>query len=333
MQSRLLALFAPFVAIWPAVAQDTTPHFKVADACSALNRKILDLVANGRLAESDAALSEALLGREEGDQKPSCLWLILHNRAAIIALSGRLAEAEVLTEQSLSIMDGLFSTGDPARLPPLYVLWSVQSQQEKWGRARQTFRKMQLLRLDSPRDQATFYGAAAAQLQVEGKIREAETQFLKAIDAWNRLGSGETCYVATLLTDLGKLQLLEGRYAEAGQSLHRALTIVQSARDAVPMDWINVFFMQAALYARQGKWQAAAEKQGAALALADRDARLDPPRRKLMMANFAYILRKARRAKEAKSIEALAAAIQGSASTMGLVDVTELVDHAKTRRK
>ena len=333
MQSGLLALFAPLVALWPAVAQDTAPRFKVDGACSELNQKIVDLVANGRLAESEAALSEALLGREEGHQKPPCLWLILHNRANIFALSGRFAEAEVLTEQALSIMDGLFSTGDPARLRPLQLLWSVQSQQEKVARARQTFSKMQLLRLDSPRDQATLYGAAAAQLQVEGKIREAETQFLKAIDAWNRLGSGETCYVATLLADLGKLQLFEGRYAEAGQSLHRALTIVQSARDAVPMDLINVFFLQAALYARQGKWQAAAEKQGAAMALADRETRSDPPRRKLMMANFAYILRKAHRAKEARSIEALAAAIQGPVSTMGVVDVTELVDSAKTRRK
>ena len=100
---------------------------------------------------------------------------------------------------------------------------------------------MQLLRLDSPRDQAIFYGAAAAQLQAEGKLREAETQYLKAIDTWNGLGSGGTAYVATLLADLGKLQFFEGRYAEAGQSLHRALAIVQSARDAVPMDLIRAF--------------------------------------------------------------------------------------------
>ena len=94
MQSGLLALFAPLVALWPAVAQDTPPRFKDDGACTALNQRVVDLVANGRLADSEAALSEALAGREEGDQKPSCLWLILHNRANIIALSGRLAEAE-----------------------------------------------------------------------------------------------------------------------------------------------------------------------------------------------------------------------------------------------
>ena len=332
MRSKLFALFVPVVAIWPAVAHDAGPGLKMDAACLALNQTVTDLVAKGRLADAEAVLSGVLPGPKEGTPEPYCLWLIHYHRATVIGLSGRISEAEALAERSLKIMDGLCSPGDPARLGPLHLLWSAQQQQEKMGRARQTFRKMQLLRLEAPRDQAAFHGAAASQLHAEGKLKEAETQYLKAIDAWRELGSGETT-IAALLVDLGKLQMSQGRYPEAGTALDRALTIVQSVKEAVPMDLINVVRTRGVLFARQGKWQAAAEDYGPAMAMVDRDTRLDPGQRKLMMDTFAYILRKAHRTKEARSIEALALAMQAPASTTGIVDVSELANSAKTRKK
>ena len=230
-------------------------------------------------------------------------------------------------------MDTFFAPDDAARLRPLHLLWSVQLQQEKRGSARQTFRILQSLRLHSTQDQGYLSSAAAAQLEVEGHPQEAEAQYSRAVAAWSESGRGETTDVATLLVALGKLQTSQGRYLEAGKSLNRALAIVQSASDAVAMDFVNVLVNRATLYARQGKWQAAAEDQGSAMSMADRDARLDPSQRKVMLANFAHILRRAHRAPEARSMEARARAIHTPESANAVVDLSELVYSVNARGK
>ena len=99
------------------------------------------------------------------------------------------------------------------------------------------------------------------------------------------------------------------------------------------MDLINLLRIRATLYAREGKWQAAAEDQGSAMSMADRDARLDPGQRKLMLVNFAHILRRAHRAPEARSMEARARAIHTPESTNAVVDFSEMVDNVKARGK
>jgi len=163
---------------------------------------------------------------------------------------------------------------------------------------------MQSLRLDGPQDHARLYSAAAAQLHAEGQLKEAEAGYHRALAAWSEAGRGDTTDVSALLVELGTLQIEQGRFPEAGKWLDRALTSVQSAQDAVPMDLIHVLRIRAILNARQGKWQAAAEDQSSAMSISDRDARLDPAGQKLMLDSFAFILRKAHRSKGARLIEA-----------------------------
>ena len=201
MRSRLLAVYTPLVGIWQLAAQDPGTHFTPGAACMELHQKLLDKVAIGQLSDAEEALSRALASNE-GGHEPSCLWMTLHNMAHVIGLSGRLAEAEVLEQRSLRIMDRLFSPDDPLRLRPLHLLWSVQVQQEERGKARQTFRAMRSLRLDKPEHQAVFHGAAAAQLQVEGHRKEAEAEYSRALAAWRDLGRGESTDVAALLVEL-----------------------------------------------------------------------------------------------------------------------------------
>ena len=330
MRSTLLASCLCALAICHVAAQNPGPRFTPSAACLELHQKIVDKVTNGQLADAEAALAEALTSKD--DREPPCLWLTLYNMANAIALSGRFAEAEVLAERSLSIMDRFYSHDDPARFRPLHMLWAVQLQQGKRGKARQTFRTMQSIRLDGPQDQARLYSASAAQRQAEGQPREAEMEYSKALAAWSELGRAETADVAALWVELGTLQLSQGQYLEAGKALDRALTIVQSAKDAVPLDLINVLVSRSTLYARQGKWQSASEDLGAAISLADRDARLDFAQRKLMLTNLAYILRRAHRAKEARSFEARTKAIHGPEST-NIVDVSELAGQGMHRRK
>ena len=95
------------------------------------------------------------------------------------------------------------------------------------------------------------------------------------------------------------------------------------------MDRVNILGVRADLHSRQGKWQEAEEDIRSAISIVDRETRLDPDTLRRLLVNYGYILRKANRRKEARSIEARAAAIHAPALTEAIVDVTELVSKGK----
>ena len=325
MRVRLLFIvYASAVGIWRAAAQDLDPSGRLSAACIEFNQRIVDKLESGQLAEAEAAFSDTTIGNESNFGQ-SCAWLTLSNRARVIYMSGRFIEAELLAQQSLRIVDKLYSPNDPIRVHPLQLLWSVQLQQGKLGKARQTIQSMRTLPLDKPLDRAMLHGATAAQLQAEGRYKEAEPEYLRALAATDEVGRRETPGAATLLVGLATSQLVQDRYLDADRTLDRALAIVNSAQDTIPMDRVKFLGVRAALYARQGKWQAAGEDLRSAISLADRDTRLDPAELKTLLLNYVYVLRKTHRKKEARSVEARAAAIHGPALRNAIVDVTELV--------
>ena len=325
MRIQLFTIYASAVGIWHAAAQDSRPHQMPSAACMEFNQRIVDKLASGQLAEAEAALSEPGTRNESA----LCIWMTLHNRANMIALSGRLIEAEVLGEQSLRILDKLVSPNDPIRFRPLQLLWSVQMLQGKLGKARQTFQSMRTLRLDMPQDRAMFYGASASQLHGEGRYKEAEQEYFQALAACKEAGRGESAEMATLLVGLGTMQSVQERYSDAVKTLDRAFAIVNSAKDTIPMDLVNILSVRAVLHARLGRWQSAEEDLKSAISIADRDTRLDTDSLKRLLVNYAYVLRKIRRSKEARSIEARAEALQTPGWKNSIVDVSELVDKKK----
>jgi tetratricopeptide (TPR) repeat protein len=165
---------------------------------------------------------------------------------------------------------------------------------------------------------------AAALLHVEGRYNESEAEYLKALGAWEEAGRGETTDVAAVLDGLALLYTAHGRYREAGRTLDRALAIVTSAKDALPTDRIRLFTSRAGLHVRQGEWREAEADLGSAISTADRDTRLDPALLKALLANYAHVLRKNHRGREARTIEARAAALQTHGLTDGVVDASEL---------
>ncbi|MGI9071086.1 MAG: hypothetical protein ACR2JB_07140 [Bryobacteraceae bacterium] len=61
----------------------------------------------------------------------------------------------------------------------------------------------------------------------------------------------------------------------------------------------------------------------------DREAHVDPAAVATLLANYAVALRKNHRKREARSIEARAAALRGNPAANALVDVTELLAESK----
>jgi hypothetical protein len=136
-----------------------------------------------------------------------------------------------------------------------------------------------------------------------------------------------------LLSGLGTLYILQARYPDASKTLDRALAIVTSARNAVPLDQIAVLNVRATLHAQQEDWRAAAEDLRSAVSLADHDTQLNPADLKLLLVNFGHVLHKAHQGKEARSIEARAAALHAPQMANALVDTSELSGKRITRKK
>jgi tetratricopeptide (TPR) repeat protein len=315
-----------------AVAQDVSQHWAPSGACIEFNQAVLNQLSSGRLEDAETTISGALAGRANGFDQ-SCAGLALYEMAIVLARSGRLAEAEVFAERSLKILEKMYPPDDLVLLRPLQILSSVQFEQRKTTKAREAFQRMQSIRAESPADRALVHGTAAALLQAGGRYNEAESEYLRALVAWEESGRAETADAAAVLDGLGALYILDGRYREAGRTLDRALAIVTSAKDAVPTDRIKLLNTRAVLHARQGDWREAEEDLRSAISTADRDTRLDPVELKSLLANYAQVLRKDHRGREARFIEARATALQAHGLTDATVDASELLAKPRTPKR
>jgi uncharacterized protein HemY len=98
----------------------------------------------------------------------------------------------------------------------------------------------------------------------------------------------------------------------------------------VPTDRIKLLHARAILYARQGEWRDAEEDLRSAISTASQITQLDPVTLQAVLADYAHVLRKNHRAREARSVEARAAALPTRAITDTVVDLSELLPRPKT---
>jgi tetratricopeptide (TPR) repeat protein len=315
-----------------AVAQDLTGRPVLGAACIDFNQTAMNYISAGRLKDAESALSAALANAPSGSGQP-CDGLTLHNLATVMALSGRLVEAEVLEKRSLNVLEKGYPSDDPVLWGPLESLAQIQLQQREIAKARNTFERLQSIPTEQAAERATVHGLAAALLYTEGRYREGEAEYLKSLDAWEESGRGKTTDMAAVLGGLAALYIADARYREAGRTLDRATAILTSAKGVVATDWIKLLSTRAALHVRQREWREAEADLGAAISAADRDTRLGPAVLKPLLANYAYVLRKNHREWEARPIEVRAAALQARDLTTGVVDISELLAKSRNRLK
>ena len=91
------------------------------------------------------------------------------------------------------------------------------------------------------------------------------------------------------------------------------------------MDRIKLLNVRSVLHARQGEWRDAEEDLRVATTMADRETGADPVFFGSLWANYAYVLHKNHKGREARSIEARAAALHAHGVPDSVVDVTELL--------
>ena len=99
------------------------------------------------------------------------------------------------------------------------------------------------------------------------------------------------------------------------------------------MDRIKLLHVRGVLQAREDHWRGAEESLHDALTMADREPSMDPFALRALLNNYAAVLRKNHHGREARSIEARAAAIQVDPTAAAIVDITELLPKAKPVKK
>ena len=275
-------------------------------------------------------LSAALANGDRADHV--CAGLAMNNIAALLLVSGRLAQAEVMAERSVHTLDESFPPDDPALMRPLQVLAAIRFQRGKIARAREAFRRMQSIRTTQPEDRALVNAMAAALLEAQGRWPEAESQYVAAIQALKEVGRSDTADTGALLNGIGGLYIKEHRMGEARQVLNEALAIFERAPDADPWDRIKALSTRGALCARQGEWRAAEQDLGNALSIADRESRVEPTVLRSLLVDYAVVLRNNHRRREARSIETRIAALGRAPEDREVVDVSDLLARSKARR-
>jgi tetratricopeptide (TPR) repeat protein len=190
---------------------------------------------------------------------------------------------------------------------------------------------MESIRSTRPADRALVHGIGAVLLQAEGRLPEAESEYLLAVRAWEDAGKSESADAGAIYNSLGTIYIGEQRLEDARRALDRALTIFTRAKDSVPMDRIKVLHVRGVLLALQGAWQESEQELREALAMADRQPWEDKVALRSLLVAYAHVLRRNHHGREARPIEARAAGIHQERSAV--VDVTELLARPKPAKK
>jgi len=296
---------------------------EVGNRCADLNRRVIEQATMGQLREAETALAEAI-GNSTNRHEPVCGGLLLNNLATILYLSGRLAEAEVYAERSVSTLEPVLGPNTTGLLRPLHVLASARLEQGKIGKAREALTKMRRIPLERAEDRMLVHGAAAVLCHAEGRFTDSESEFRSALVEWERAGKPSGAEAASLFGGLASLYLSAERLDDAARALERALAALTTAANAVPMDRIRLLQVRATLDLRKGNWRQAERDLEQAIALARGEPRSDAELPASMMTAYAQLLRNHHQRREARLVEQSARALRGHLAIDNTVDVTEL---------
>jgi tetratricopeptide (TPR) repeat protein len=314
-----------------AIAQVVAPPGPMSSRCVQVHRTVNAQAENGRIFEAEATLSAAL-GTGIDLPQDACTGLLLSDMAAFVSVSGRDAEAEKFAERSIAILDRFYAPDDRVFLRPLRIVLAAQLEQYELARAKRTFGRIRSIRTERPEDRAIVHGIGATLLHVEGRHSEAQSEYLAAVRDWEEAGLGGTADAGAALGSLACLYMEERQFDQALKAVDRALAITDHARSAAGMDRVKLLNFRGVLHSRRGEWQEAERDLREAISAADREPSLEPRILWPILNNYAHVLRKNHRGREARGIQARAAAVRDRGQT-AIVDVTELLANPAANRK
>ncbi|HEY6989556.1 MAG TPA: tetratricopeptide repeat protein [Bryobacteraceae bacterium] len=284
--------------------------------CAEFDESAIVKAIPNRLDQVDSVISAAV-----AQGKHVCAGMLLGKAAALLSVHGRIRDSEAFAARSLDLLRKNVDPGDPRLLRPLHVLATAMLEQGKFGKAEQAFQQMLQLRAERPEQRGQIHITGGALRQIQGKWKEAESEYLLAYEELT--GTAADADAAAALHYLGALYITERRFQEASQVLDRALAIVAVAENAIPLDRVLILNDRAVAHARQREWPAAQEKWHLAIAIAD-NAGVPETVLRALLNNYSAALRKNHHRREARVVERRASALHRDPAAGAVVDVREL---------
>lgn len=290
--------------------------------CARRNVLLSEQIARGQLDDAKRSVADSVngpLGRE-----PVCAGLLANALAARLQMAGRLDEARTFAEQAIKYFQRSLPEDDPALLPPLHILVTIDLLQGMTGRAREAFRRMQVIGMTKARDRVLVLWVSASLLEREGRAQEAESALIGALSALSDAGRQDSADAATIKGQLARLYIHKKQYGDAAAAVNNALATLNLAADATALHRIDLLNIRAAVWAHENRWRDAEPDLREAVSLARQQPKLDSVILLPLLKNYADVLRRMH-SKELRSVEKWAASLQNAnTASRQVIDVTEL---------
>jgi len=286
--------------------------------CAKIKEFVIARAAANRLDEAEAAISAAVL-----DAKYICAGVAFDNVATLLSFYGRIRDSEAFAAHSVDLLRKNVAPDNPILLRPLHVLAIARIEQGELRKAEQAFEQILQVRAEGPEQRGQVHLTGGLLWQTQAKWKEAESEYLLTYYEWKQLGKADAD-VATVLSYLGALYIIEKRFKEASQVLDRALAIIAAAENALPLDRVKLLNIRAAAHANQGEWPDALKKLRLAIAIAENAGISESVELRPVLNNYAIALRKNHHRKEARAIESRLSALPRDPTANAVIDVREL---------
>ena len=183
-----------------------------------------------------------------------CAGVLFSARAAALAVSGRMADAELDAERSLAILEKRYPGDHPILFRVLHTLAIARFELGKTRTAWQAYRRLAVVRSEGPQDRALVHATAAWILDSARKLPEAVAEYGKELSDMAEAGLESSADSAALRVSRARAFVDERQFDSARQELDRATAILTTARDVVPMDRIVLQQARGRLHARRREW-------------------------------------------------------------------------------
>jgi tetratricopeptide (TPR) repeat protein len=262
--------------------------------------------AAGRWNESERELTEVIA---QAKDHPLCMGIAYGDLAVLQQRRGDIKGAERYAQQSVTAIDTAGAPGEMALGRPLQVLAQAYIAEHRFDKAKEVLERLEHLPAVSLRDRAVRAGARAWIDEAEGRWQDVERQYHTAIGEWEKAGEGDTISVVPELSNLGLLYLSKGRLGDAAPLFERAWRISGASKETTSEQRLIVTTNLGVLYAKQHRWQAAAEVLRPGLEIAETGTGVGADARRRLYETYVLVLRHTGQKQEAKALQARADAL------------------------
>jgi tetratricopeptide (TPR) repeat protein len=178
---------------------------------------------------------------------------------------------------------------------------------------------------DNP-ELARLFNVAGTLRLIEGKLSSAEQKYREALAILDQARPEHTNELASALLNIASVQMRQGNYLEARGSFDRGIALLEASAETPKSQLIRALASRSTLEYLAKNWKDAERAAARALAMAETQYGSESPVVGEVLQNYALILDRLRRGKEARSYRRRARSLMsnGQSAFRPLIDITEL---------